>query len=342
MRDDEQFWYQHPSGWKVVARNLRRAAEDKFEILRSYCSLSSDDTEGNRSIADRYVAAVMKMIDVYAARDPAERDIDDDADGNAIGLEAVKMSAGDMAEREWMRRPWVWALRLFDQPGLLAKALAESQPAICGHKDDVKPEAALMKTVLNWAFHARARLLKPDEPNRLRVWNEILESDRWVTKSYGPPEHPLERDHLLRVHHENRLKVEAGNKNVPRTIKTLTEYYLEFDQRCRVISMTMDDGSDLDRPDASPEQIRDLMRYAGFSIELRDELMKMPTKVRPAFEHWMSLELRDITGKQRSGEITAFRRKHGLKKVEYDQRVESGKARLYKAFKDTFSVKGRQ
>ncbi|WP_372399791.1 hypothetical protein ABMY26_33555 [Azospirillum sp. HJ39] len=332
-REDERFWLHHSRGWKTLGRKLRRAAEDAIDILRSYCSLSNDDTAGKWVIADRYVKSVMAEIDTRAARSGAERELDGKA-GEAADHGLANETARDAAERERLRRPWVWALRLFERPGKLVEALTESQPAICGRKDGVKPEAALATTLRTWSEDVRAQLISPNAPNRLRVWKEILKSDQQVEALYGPSEHPLDDGHLLLVHDINMVKVKAGNNNLPRTIETLSDYYYEFDERCRAASMTMEDGNGIDDPEWSFDEVQATIRASDITVRLREALMKLPTKVRPAFEHWMSLQLRDISSGECTDEIDRFCKEHGLKKAEYRRRVDEAKNRLRDALED--------
>lgn len=306
MSDDEHGWYR--TRWKLLSRKLTGVALDEIERLLRYCTLSADESAGKLVIASDYVTAITKAINDRAARNAAE------CDGE--------------------RGPWAWILRLFDEPGVLVKVLAASEPAICGRKPGTKPEAALTTAFRSWANEARARLVAPDAPNRLRTWNEIRKSDLRVAAEYGQPQHPLERDHLLRVHHENLLKVAAGDKNLPRTVETLEDYYHEFDERCRASSMTKEDGSDIDRPDLTPEQVRDLNRFAGFHVEMREALMKMPVKLRPVFDHWMSLELHNIDNKERNRLVAEFCSENDLSRAEYSRRLEDAKAHLRDALKD--------
>ncbi len=280
--DDEKFWYL--DRWGRLRSMILRVAYNDIDILLAYCTMPHQVEEALR-VARSYIDAVIRELD-----------------------RNCRLNAN---ARSGYGGPWGFALRLFTEPAALARVLVDEREPICGRLEGVSAGEALGQALRRYLNEARQPLVSPGAPNRVRVWGEICVIDREVSHN-DPVTDPLEPDHLNEVMEAIAVRVTAGNRNLPRTLETLSGYYQEFDPRCR----------DQDYKDVPVPQdwIKILIDMNDVGPQIRQALLRMPVEFRTSFRHWLGVETYQSMESEQD-----FCCRQGLSRREYRHQVQHGK-----------------
>ncbi len=210
---DETHWYSH-SGWPRL----------RGQVVRLACSLVPSLTEDLRTpertpeeAAEAFVAEVVKAIGEIVDRQVSEQ-LRSPADEGGLSLSSSL---------------WTYALRLFADTDELAAMLAKEGRVILGQTNrDVSPEDAVGRTFKSFLENAR-REISAESAHRLKVWEAIDRLSREIAShNIGTPiERRCSDEHIEAVFAWLR-EHKANDKNLPRKLMKLYEYFDEFCKEC--------------------------------------------------------------------------------------------------------------
>lgn len=191
---DERYWYGED--WRKLRGNLvRLCLQESGDLLDLLCSKTTRAEE------------VEQAVRVFAER--------------LLGDIQQRLKAAPDADI------WRHAMRLLAMPSRLSAALARQQTRFAADDRDLDPQAMLGAALKSHFETMRRELQTEHSSHRLKVWEQIDRISRDISGINDGPSTLRSAEHLEAVLIEIEYRY-PRSRNLPRSIRTLESYFLEF------------------------------------------------------------------------------------------------------------------